>query len=84
MLTATSTGPVVTAQLPVGQEYLVRRGEQVTVTLPDGMTTTPGIVTAISSVATRRRPAGGQDSRQRTAPGPGGRVQAAGSQDRWR
>ena len=52
VLTATSTAPVVTAQLPVTQEYLVRRGQQVTVTLPDGVTTTPGTVTAVSSVAT--------------------------------
>jgi hypothetical protein len=52
VLTATSSVPVVTAQLPVTQEYLVRPGNQVTVTLPDGVTTTPGVVTAVSSVAT--------------------------------
>ncbi len=39
VLTATSDRPVVTAQLPVSQEYLVRRGDRVTVTLPDGTTT---------------------------------------------
>ena len=59
VLTATTTDPVVTAQLPVTQEYLVRRGEQVTVTLPDGVTTTPGTVTAISSVATSSGGGGG-------------------------
>jgi hypothetical protein len=52
VLTATSPDPVVTAQLPVTTEYLVRVGDRVTVTLPDGVTTTPGTVTAISSVAT--------------------------------
>ena len=52
VLTATSSVAVVTAQLPVTQEYLVRPGNQVTVTLPDGVTTTPGVVTAVSSVAT--------------------------------
>jgi Putative peptidoglycan binding domain len=52
VLTATSPVPVVLAQLPVTQEYLVRRGDPVTVTLPDGVTTTPGVVTAVSSVAT--------------------------------
>ena len=36
VLTATSDRPVVTAQLPVSQEYLVRRGDRVTVTLPNG------------------------------------------------
>lgn len=61
VLTATSTAPVVTVQLPVTQEYLVRRGQPVTVTLPDGVTTTPGTVTAVSSVATASS-GGGQDS----------------------
>ena len=61
VLTATSTASVVTAQLPVTQEYLVRRGQQVTVTLPDGVTTTPGIVAAVSSVATASS-GGSQDS----------------------
>ena len=51
VLTASSDRAVVIAQLPVNQEYLVRRGDRVTVTLPDGTTTTPGVVTAVSSVA---------------------------------
>ena len=51
VLTATSPVPAVVAQLPVVQEYLVRAGDHVTVTLPDGVTTTPGIVTSVSSVA---------------------------------
>ena len=52
LLTATSSAPVITAQLPVTQEYLVRSGDSVMVTLPDGVTTAPGRVTSISSVAT--------------------------------
>jgi len=68
VLTATSSVPVVTAQLPVTQEYLVRPGNQVTVTLPDGVTTTPGVVTAISPVATAAQ--GGQSSG--ASPGPPG------------
>ena len=44
VLTATSPAPVVVAQLPVAQEYLVRVGDRVTVTLPDGVTTTTGVV----------------------------------------
>ena len=51
VLAATSVRPVVSAELPVGQEYLVRRGDQVTVTLPDGTRTVPGVITAISRVA---------------------------------
>ena len=50
-LTATSPTPVVLAQVPVSQEYLVLAGDEVTVTLPDGVTTTPGVVTSVSSVA---------------------------------
>lgn len=73
VLTATSTAPVVTAQLPVAQEYLVRRGQRVTVTLPDGVSTTPGTVAAVSSVATAASPAGpdpgGQDAGQQAQGG---------------
>ena len=50
VLTATSPVLVVNADLPVTQEYLVRDGNAVTVTMPDG-TTTPGVVTAVSPVA---------------------------------
>jgi hypothetical protein len=52
VLTATSPVPLVTAQMPVTESYLVRPGDRVTVTLPNGLTTTPGIITAIASVAT--------------------------------
>jgi hypothetical protein len=51
VLTGTSATPVVLAQLPVGQEYLVKRGDRVSVTLPDGVTTAPGVVVAISAQA---------------------------------
>ena len=71
VLTATSTAPVVTAQLPVAQEYLVRSGQQVTVTLPDGVTTTPGTVAAVSSVATASS-GSGQDSGSQPSQGSGG------------
>jgi hypothetical protein len=42
---------VVIAEVPVSQEYLVKTGDSVTVTLPDGVTTTPGVVTSVASVA---------------------------------
>ncbi|HEV2934111.1 MAG TPA: peptidoglycan-binding protein [Streptosporangiaceae bacterium] len=63
ILTATSPVPVVIAEVPVAQEYLVKAGDSVTVTLPDGVSTTPGVVTSVASVAS---PGGG------TAPGGGG------------
>jgi hypothetical protein len=70
VLTATSTLPVVSAQLPVTQEYLVHAGNRVTVTLPDGTTTTPGTVSAISTVAAASGDGGqGQGG---PAPGPSG------------
>ena len=49
---ATSPVPAVQLALPVTQEYLVHPGDDVTVTLPDGRTTTPGMVIGISSSAT--------------------------------
>jgi hypothetical protein len=67
VLSATSPDPVVAALLPVTQEYLVHVGDQVTVTLPDGVTTTPGTVTAVSSVAT----SGGGGSQRAGQPSPG-------------
>ena len=69
VLTATSPAPVVLAMVPVSQEYLVRAGDDVTVTLPDGVTTTPGIVTSVSPVAS----AGSGSSVS-----PGGQATAAG------
>ena len=51
ILTATSPVPVVVAEVPVGQEYLVKAGDSVTVTLPDGVTTTPGVIASVASVA---------------------------------
>ncbi len=52
VLTATSPDPIVDAELPVAQEYLVAPGDQVSVTLPDGTTSTGGVVAAVSRVAT--------------------------------
>jgi hypothetical protein len=68
ILTATSTLPVVTAQLPVTQEYLVHVGNRVTVTLPDGTTTVQGTVSAISTVAAND----GSQGQGGPAPGPSG------------
>lgn len=71
VLAATSPDPVVTAALPVAQEYLVKRGDQVSVMLPGGTTTTRGVTTAVSRVASA--PSGaGQPAGPSVAGSPGG------------
>jgi multidrug efflux pump subunit AcrA (membrane-fusion protein) len=51
VLDVTSTTPIVNVALSVGQTYLVKPGNAVQVTLPDG-TATSGTVTAVGTVAT--------------------------------
>jgi Putative peptidoglycan binding domain len=51
VLTATGITPVVTVDLPVDQEYLVKPGDAVSVVLPDG-TTAGGRVQTVGAVAT--------------------------------
>jgi hypothetical protein len=58
VLQATSGQHVVTIALDTAQESQVKAGDAVTVTLPDG-TTTPGVVSAVGTVATTS-PASGQ------------------------
>jgi len=70
VLTATSQVPVVAADVPVSQEYLVKAGDAVTVTLPDGVTTTPGIITSVASVASASS-SGGDSSGGAAAPSSG-------------
>ncbi|MGD0065119.1 MAG: peptidoglycan-binding domain-containing protein [Streptosporangiaceae bacterium] len=52
VLTATSLTPVVTVDLDVSQEYLVKAGDAVTVVLPDGTTTVGGRIETVGTVAT--------------------------------
>jgi hypothetical protein len=52
VLTATSTTPIVTVDLDVTQEYLVKPGDAVSVVLPDGATTVGGHVETVGNVAT--------------------------------
>ncbi|HTX84437.1 MAG TPA: peptidoglycan-binding domain-containing protein [Streptosporangiaceae bacterium] len=52
VLTATDTAPIVTIDLDVTQEYLVKPGDAVSVVLPDGTTTVAGRVQSVGSVAT--------------------------------
>jgi multidrug efflux pump subunit AcrA (membrane-fusion protein) len=51
VLDVTSTNPIVNVALSVSQTYLVKTGDAVRVTLPDG-TATSGTVTAVGKVAT--------------------------------
>ncbi len=50
-LTATSTSPMVTIALDAGQQTEVKKGDKVSVTLPNG-TTTPGVISSVGTVAT--------------------------------
>ena len=52
VLTATSTTPIVTVDLDVTQEYLVKQGDAVTITLPDGTSTVGGYIETVGNVAT--------------------------------
>ncbi len=52
VLAATGTTPVVTVSLDVTQEYLVKPGEAVSVTLPDGTSTVRGHVQSVGAMAT--------------------------------
>jgi hypothetical protein len=52
VLTATSTTPIVTVDLDVSQEYLVKPGDAVTVVLPDGTSTVGGHIETVGNVAT--------------------------------
>jgi hypothetical protein len=51
VLQATSPAQDVVVEVPVTNEYLAHVGDPVTITLPDGKTTTPGTISAIGSTA---------------------------------
>jgi hypothetical protein len=73
VLQATSGQHVVTIALDTAQESQVKAGDAVTVTLPDG-TTTPGVVSAVGTVATgHHHPGTGHADRPGSGrhPGPG-------------
>jgi hypothetical protein len=52
LLSATSPTLLVEVPVPVDQAYLLHRGAAVIVTLPDAVTTTPGVVAGVARVAT--------------------------------
>jgi hypothetical protein len=57
VLTATSDWHVVTIPLDASQQSEVKAGDTVSITLPEG-TTTPGVVSAVGTVATASGPGG--------------------------
>lgn len=67
ILTATSTTPVVTVDLGVNEEYLVKPGAAVSIVLPDGTSTVGGHIETVGDVA--------------TCPGGGGTGNASGAAD---
>lgn len=67
VLTATGTTPVVTVDLDVTQEYLVKPGDAVNVVLPDGTSTVGGKVETVGNVATC--PGGGGNGTGSGSPG---------------
>ena len=71
VLTATSTRPVVSIALDAGQQTEVKKGDKVSVTLPDG-TTTPGVVSSVGTVATSSAGAGGSGGSGSADGGQGG------------
>jgi hypothetical protein len=52
VLTATSTTPIVTVDLDVSQEYLVKPGDAVSIVLPNGTSTVGGHIETVGTVAT--------------------------------
>jgi hypothetical protein len=50
-MTATSTDRIVTLPVPVDRVFMLHVADPVTITLPDGATTTPGTVASVSPVA---------------------------------
>jgi hypothetical protein len=52
VLTATSTTPIVTVDLDVSEEYLVKPGDAVSIVLPNGTSTVGGHIESVGNVAT--------------------------------
>lgn len=61
LIQATGTAQIVNLAVPVVQEYLARVGDRVSVILPDGTTTVPGTITAISATAAANPGQNGQN-----------------------
>jgi hypothetical protein len=71
ILTVTSTRPQVTVALETALQQLVRSGDRVEVTLPDGKTTR-GTVARVSRVATQPSTGSGQNGGENQSQGEGG------------
>jgi Putative peptidoglycan binding domain len=71
VLTATSTSPVVSIALDAGQQTEVKKGDKVSITLPNG-TTTPGVISSVGTVATSSTAGSGGSGGSGGAGGSGG------------
>jgi peptidoglycan hydrolase-like protein with peptidoglycan-binding domain len=78
ILTASSTRPLVTVALDPALQQLVRRGDRVEVTLPDGKATR-GTVATVSRVATQSSTGSGQNGGQNQGQSGGGGSNGTGS-----
>jgi len=78
VLTATSTSPIVTIDLDAGQQTEVKKGDKVTVTLPNG-TTTPGVISSVGTVATSSSAGSGGSGGSGDTGGQGGSGDSASS-----
>jgi peptidoglycan hydrolase-like protein with peptidoglycan-binding domain len=78
VLSGTSVIPVVSLWLTVGGP-VVKPGDQVLVTLPDGTTTVPGHIATVGQVATTAQGAGSDGSGSGTAPAGGGGLAGSGN-----
>jgi HlyD family secretion protein len=78
ILSASSTRPLVTVALDPAIQQLVRRGDRVEVTLPDGKTT-QGTVATVSRVATQSSTGSGQNTGQSQGEGQRGNGSSNGT-----
>ena len=77
-LTATSTRPVVIIALDAGQQTEVKKGDKVSITLPNG-TSTPGVISSVGTVATSSSAGGGGSGGSGSAGGQGDSADAGSS-----
>jgi hypothetical protein len=73
VLTASSTTPVVTIDLDASLQSEIHNGEPVGITLPDG-STTPGVVSSVSNVATSSSSSPGSSGSDQGSSGSGATV----------
>jgi hypothetical protein len=78
VLTASSTIPVVTIDLDAAEQALVKAGDPVSITLPDG-SVTPGVISQVSRVASSSSSSGNSGGSGGSAGGSGGNSSGSGA-----